>query len=209
MLARIFRAGENFAGIARIGRRIALKSSAQNQSEVTMTRKLAAEFFGTFWLVFGGCGAAVLAAGFPHLGIAFVGVALGLRPGLRADHGLCRGRHFGWAFQSGGLAGIGGRRPLFLGRAGALLGDAGHRRAGGGDDPLRHRLGCPRFRTGRLRLERLWRAVAGALRHGVGPADRGHADGRFPDRHPGLDPRRACRPVSRRSPSAWRSRSSI
>ena len=41
-----------------------------------MTRKLAAEFFGTFWLVFGGCGAAVLAAGFPHLGIAFVGVAL-------------------------------------------------------------------------------------------------------------------------------------
>ena len=41
-----------------------------------MTRKLAAEFFGTFWLVFGGCGSAVLAAGFPHLGIAFAGVAL-------------------------------------------------------------------------------------------------------------------------------------
>jgi aquaporin Z len=41
-----------------------------------MFRKLAAEFFGTFWLVFGGCGSAVLAAGFPHLGIAFAGVAL-------------------------------------------------------------------------------------------------------------------------------------
>src|SRR6202161_4099176 len=41
-----------------------------------MTRKLAAEFFGTFWLVFGGCGSAVLAAAFPGLGIAFVGVAL-------------------------------------------------------------------------------------------------------------------------------------
>ncbi|MGB8842327.1 MAG: aquaporin Z [Aliidongia sp.] len=41
-----------------------------------MPRKLAAEFFGTFWLVFGGCGSAVLAAGFPHLGIAFAGVAL-------------------------------------------------------------------------------------------------------------------------------------
>jgi aquaporin Z len=41
-----------------------------------MTRKLAAEFFGTFWLVFGGCGSAVLAAGFPHLGIAFAGVSL-------------------------------------------------------------------------------------------------------------------------------------
>jgi aquaporin Z len=41
-----------------------------------MTRKLFAEFFGTFWLVFGGCGSAVLAAGFPELGIAFAGVAL-------------------------------------------------------------------------------------------------------------------------------------
>jgi len=41
-----------------------------------MTRKLAAEFFGTFWLVFGGCGSAVLAAAFPELGIGFVGVAL-------------------------------------------------------------------------------------------------------------------------------------
>ncbi len=41
-----------------------------------MFRKLAAECFGTFWLVFGGCGSAVLAAAFPELGIGFVGVAL-------------------------------------------------------------------------------------------------------------------------------------
>ncbi|MEO0698496.1 MAG: aquaporin Z [Pseudomonadota bacterium] len=41
-----------------------------------MTKKLTAEFIGTFWLVFGGCGSAVLAAGFPELGIAFVGVSL-------------------------------------------------------------------------------------------------------------------------------------
>jgi aquaporin Z len=40
-----------------------------------MSRRIAAEFFGTFWLVFGGCGAAVLAAGFPNLGIGFLGVA--------------------------------------------------------------------------------------------------------------------------------------
>lgn len=39
-------------------------------------RKLGAEFFGTFWLVLGGCGSAVLAAAFPELGIGFVGVAL-------------------------------------------------------------------------------------------------------------------------------------
>ena len=41
-----------------------------------MAQKLGAEFLGTFWLVFGGCGSAVLAAGFPELGIGFVGVAL-------------------------------------------------------------------------------------------------------------------------------------
>jgi aquaporin Z len=41
-----------------------------------MFKKLAAEAFGTFWLVFGGCGSAVLAAGFPELGIGFAGVAL-------------------------------------------------------------------------------------------------------------------------------------
>lgn len=39
-------------------------------------KKYGAEFIGTFWLVLGGCGSAVLAAGFPELGIGFVGVAL-------------------------------------------------------------------------------------------------------------------------------------
>lgn len=43
---------------------------------MNMTHRLGAEFFGTFWLVFGGCGSAVLAAGFPELGIGFLGVAL-------------------------------------------------------------------------------------------------------------------------------------
>jgi aquaporin Z len=40
-----------------------------------MTRRVVAEFFGTFWLTFGGCGAAIYAAGFPQLGIGFLGVA--------------------------------------------------------------------------------------------------------------------------------------
>lgn len=39
-------------------------------------RKLLAEFFGTYWLVFGGCGSAIFAAGFPDLGIGFAGVSL-------------------------------------------------------------------------------------------------------------------------------------
>ena len=41
-----------------------------------LSKRAAAEFFGTFWLVFGGCGSAVLAAAFPTLGIGFVGVSL-------------------------------------------------------------------------------------------------------------------------------------
>lgn len=43
---------------------------------MSLARRAAAEFFGTFWLVFGGCGSAVLAAAFPNLGIGFLGVAL-------------------------------------------------------------------------------------------------------------------------------------
>ena len=41
-----------------------------------LSKRAVAEFIGTFWLVFGGCGSAVLAAAFPQLGIGFVGVAL-------------------------------------------------------------------------------------------------------------------------------------
>jgi aquaporin Z len=41
-----------------------------------MQKSLVAEFLGTFWLVFGGCGSAVLAAAYPELGIGFTGVAL-------------------------------------------------------------------------------------------------------------------------------------
>jgi len=43
---------------------------------MSLAKKSVAEFIGTFWLVLGGCGSAVLAAGFPELGIGFAGVAL-------------------------------------------------------------------------------------------------------------------------------------
>jgi len=43
---------------------------------MSLNKKLVAEFIGTFWLVFAGCGSALLAAGFPELGIGFVGVSL-------------------------------------------------------------------------------------------------------------------------------------
>ena len=43
---------------------------------MSMSKKLGAEFIGTFWLVLGGCGSAVLAAGFPDVGIGLLGVSL-------------------------------------------------------------------------------------------------------------------------------------
>ena len=75
-----------------------------------MMKKLAAELVGTFWLVFGGCGSAVLAAAFPELGIGFAGVALAF--GLTVVTGAyalgpISGGHFNPAV-SLGLA-IGGR----------------------------------------------------------------------------------------------------
>jgi aquaporin Z len=43
---------------------------------MSLSKRALAECIGTFWLVLGGCGSAVLAAAFPHLGIGFLGVAL-------------------------------------------------------------------------------------------------------------------------------------
>ena len=45
-------------------------------SEIPLSRKLGAEFIGTFWLTLGGCGSAVLAAAFPNVGIGLLGVSL-------------------------------------------------------------------------------------------------------------------------------------
>jgi aquaporin Z len=45
-------------------------------SEHTVAQRLGAEFLGTFWLVFGGCGSAVLASGVPDVGIGYLGVAI-------------------------------------------------------------------------------------------------------------------------------------
>jgi aquaporin Z len=51
-------------------------SRERHKSKEILMKKYGAEFFGTFWLVLGGCGSAVLAAAFPGLGIGFLGVAL-------------------------------------------------------------------------------------------------------------------------------------
>jgi len=77
-----------------------------------MTARLAAEFIGTFWLVLGGCGSAVLAATFPDVGIGFMGVALAF--GLTVLTGVyalgtISGGHFNPAVSFGLWAG--GRFP--------------------------------------------------------------------------------------------------
>jgi aquaporin Z len=79
---------------------------------MSLLRRSTAEFVGTFWLVFGGCGSAVLAAAFPGLGIGFAGVALafGLTVlTMAAALGPISGGHFNPAVSIGLCAG--GRFP--------------------------------------------------------------------------------------------------
>jgi len=57
-------------------RRTKEKEQGEGDPDVLLTKRLLAEFLGTFWLVLGGCGSAVLAAAFPALGIGLLGVSL-------------------------------------------------------------------------------------------------------------------------------------
>jgi aquaporin Z len=132
-----------------------------------MGPKLLAEFIGTFWLVLGGCGSAVLAAAFPGLGIGFTGVSLAF--GLTVLTGAyalgpISGGHFNPAVSLGLWAG--GR---FSGRTSpALLGSPGCRRDRRRGGSIRHRKWPAGIRcVSGLCLERLRPAVPGKYSMGA------------------------------------------
>src|SRR6201995_4896033 len=66
---------EHFAGRTTI-RQDSQPKLPGGKAPTPISKKIAAEFIGTFWLVLGGCGSAVLAAGVPDVGIGYLGVAL-------------------------------------------------------------------------------------------------------------------------------------
>jgi hypothetical protein len=154
---------------------------------MSLSRRCTAEFIGTFWLVLGGCGSAVLAAGFPRTGIGFAGVALAfgltlltmayaIRAYIRVPH------------QSGGDGRTMGGRPFPR-----LRGRSLHNRTGPGwnsrvGDSLRNRERRRRFRFGE-RLCRQWirGAFARRLQSRLGDGVRGSNDVDVPVRDYGRD----------------------
>src|ERR1700756_4032580 len=95
---------------------------------MSLAKRATAEFLGTFWLVFGGCGSAVLAAGFPSLGIGFAGVALAF--GLTVlTMAFAIGHIFRMSLESRGQRWPGRQQALSCFRTAALH----HRESGGGD----------------------------------------------------------------------------
>ena len=118
--ASVLRRPPNTVRAETTSRRARLLERRSTMQQPPLAAKLGAEFLGTFWLVFGGCGSAVLAAEFfspapdpVQLGIGFVGVSLGVRPD--GVDGCVRVRaRLRRPLQPGGVVGAGDRQAVRL-----------------------------------------------------------------------------------------------
>ena len=171
-----------------------------------MFSKLSAEFIGTFWLVLGGCGSAVLAAAFPAVGIGLLGVSLAF--GLTVLSGAyalgpISGGHFNPAVSVGLWAG--GRFPgallLPYSRGASPWWHRRRRRA------VLHRERPRGFQPRRrIRLQRLRRALTGRIFACGGARVRSRDDVHVPGRHSRHHSQTRASQDSQASPSASPSR---
>ena len=150
-----------------------------------LSKRAAAEFVGTFWLVFGGCGSAVLSAGLSPVGNRFPGRRTGLWP-YRADHGFRHRPYFRLSPQPGGIGRIDGGQAFFRQGSSGLCSGSGAGRHGGRRGSICHRDGQAGIRTGRIRFQWFRRALARRLLAGSMPDGRDRSDLHVPDDHSGL-----------------------
>ena len=195
-------APEEVAATDAAARQAGKSFDSRSAKECAVFSKLSAEFVGTFWLVLGGCGSAVLAAAFPDIGIGLLGVSLAF--GLTVLSGAyalgpISGGHFNPAVSVGLWAG--GRFPAALAVALHRGASPRWRRRRGGALPHRQRARGFQPRR-RVRLQRLRRALTGWVFACGGARVRSRDDVHVPDRHSRHHTQTRSQPDSQGSPSA-------